>query len=78
MDEKEFQSVFSPAIARQLIRDGFRVYDIKADKLDRSKTIFIFEATPAFCEAFALIRSDRAEKHVATALSDAGIELGVL
>ena len=41
--EEEFVSVFSPRVARNLIKSGVQVVDIKPFKEDSSRTIFIFK-----------------------------------
>lgn len=42
---KNFKSIFKPAIARKLLKMGNKIVDIKAQKEDMNKTIFIFENT---------------------------------
>jgi hypothetical protein len=42
---RKFKSIFNAGVARHLIRKGNPVYDIKADKNNLDKTIFIFEIT---------------------------------
>lgn len=42
---KIYKSIFKPAIARRLLRMGNPISDIKAQKEDNNKTIFIFEET---------------------------------
>lgn len=42
---KKFTSIFKPKLARNLLKMGNLIYDIKADKLNTNKTIFIFENT---------------------------------
>lgn len=43
-----YKSIFSPSIARKLLKLGNQIYDIKADKKNKDKTIFIFEVTEKF------------------------------
>ena len=43
--EEEFVSVFSPRVARNLIKSGVQVVDIKPFKEDSNRTIFIFKKT---------------------------------
>lgn len=40
--------IFTPFVARNLLRMGNQIVDIKPDKNDKSKTIFIFEETEKF------------------------------
>lgn len=52
-----YKSVFNPRVARNLIRRGNIVYDIKADKREPQRTIFIFEATGKFWKDLEEINS---------------------
>ena len=40
-----YKSIFTPYVARNLLRMGNTIFDIKPDKNNSSKTIFIFEET---------------------------------
>ena len=42
---KEYISIFKPKIARRLLKMGNPIYDIKADKENSDRTIFIFKNT---------------------------------
>ncbi len=46
--KKEYKEIFTPYVARRLLRMGNPIYDIKPDKNNRDKTIFIFEITDKF------------------------------
>lgn len=46
--EKQYKEIFTPYVARRLLRMGNPVYDIKPDKLNKDKTIFVFEVTEKF------------------------------
>jgi len=35
--------IFNPKIARNLIKNGFNIIDIKADKNNTDRTIFVFK-----------------------------------
>ena len=50
--KKEYKLVFNAGVVRQLIRQGLPVVDIKADKTNPDKTVFVFKITPEFEEAF--------------------------
>ena len=54
----ETKSVFTPYVARRLLRMGNPIVDIKPCKEDRSKTIFVFEVTEKFKKDF-----EAASKH---------------
>ena len=41
----EYKSIFTPRIARYLLKQGNAICDIKADKHNKDKTVFIFELT---------------------------------
>ena len=41
--DREYISIFKPKRVRKLLKCGFHIYDIKADKEKKEKTIFIFE-----------------------------------
>ena len=46
--EKKGRCVYAAPVARELIRRGFRVMDIKPNKENKDKTVFIFEETDNF------------------------------
>ena len=48
----ETKSVFTPYVARRLLKMGNPIIDIKPCKEDRSKTIFVFEVTEKFKRDF--------------------------
>lgn len=41
----EYKSIFTPRIARYLLKRGNAIYDIKPDKNNKDKTVFVFELT---------------------------------
>lgn len=43
-NHKEYLTVFSAKVARQLLREGYTISDLKPDKLDteHKRTIFVF------------------------------------
>lgn len=45
---KQYKEIFTPYVARRLLRMGNPIYDIKPDKYNKEKTIFIFEITDKF------------------------------
>jgi len=47
-DFKKCKSIFNPYIARNLLKLGNQIIDIKPDKQCVDKTIFIFEQTEKF------------------------------
>lgn len=46
--DKRYKEIFTPYVARRLLRMGNPIIDIKPDKNNRDKTIFIFEVTDKF------------------------------
>lgn len=55
MAMKEFISIFKPKVARQLLKMGNQIVDIKADKNNTDRTIFIFRNTKKLIEDLTLI-----------------------
>lgn len=50
----ETKLVFTPYVARQLLRMGNPIVDIKPCKEDKLKTIFVFEVTEKFKRDFEI------------------------
>lgn len=46
--DKRYKEIFTPYVARRLLRMGNPIIDIKPDKNNRDKTIFVFEVTSKF------------------------------
>ena len=46
----EYKVVFDVRVARNLIKDGYKVVDIKPKKDYRNESVFIFEVVPGFIE----------------------------
>lgn len=63
--KKEYKLVFNAGVARQLIRMGLVVADIKKDRDNPDKTVFVFKRTPEFETAFAQINKEIAESKAA-------------
>lgn len=51
--KKEYKEIFTPYVARRLLKMGNPIYDIKPRKEDKSKTIFVFEVTEKFTRDMA-------------------------
>lgn len=58
---KEYKLVFNAGVARKLLKMGVQIADIKADRANKDKTVFVFKRNPAFEEAFAQINKEIAE-----------------
>ena len=62
---KEYKLVFNAGCARRLLKMGIPVADIKADRVNHDKTVFVFKRTPEFENAFAQINKEIAEAKAA-------------
>lgn len=61
--QKKYKCICSPCVARRLIRSGFRVADIKPNKNEEDRTVFVFENTKAFSVALSeIIENIRIER----------------
>ena len=63
--KKEYKLVFNAGVARQMIRMGLVVADIKKDRDNPDKTVFVFKRTPEFEATFAQINKEIAETKAA-------------
>lgn len=59
--KKEFKLVFNAGVARRLLKMGVNIADIKSDRTNPDKTVFVFKRTHEFEEAFAQINKEIAE-----------------
>ena len=59
--KKEFKLVFNAGVARRLLRMGVPIADIKSDRANPDKTVFVFKRTPEFEAAFTQINKEIAE-----------------
>lgn len=59
--KREYKLVFNSGVARRLLKMGVNIADIKADKNNPDKTVFVFKRTDDFEEAFAQINREIAE-----------------
>jgi hypothetical protein len=50
-----YKSIFTAGVARHLLRLGNPIYDIKPDKKNDDKTIFVFEETEKFKKDMASV-----------------------
>lgn len=58
---KEYKLVFNQGVVRRLLRMGVTIHDIKPDKENKEKTVFVFKRTPEFEAAFETINNEIAE-----------------
>lgn len=54
--------IFAPMIARRLLKAGCQIIDIKADRDDTKKTIFVFKKDEQFETALSEILNDLADE----------------
>ena len=59
--KKEFKLVFNAGVARRLLRMGINIADIKSDRANPDKTVFVFKRTPEFEAAFEQMNKEIAE-----------------
>ena len=59
--KKEYKLIFNAGCARRLLKMGIPIADIKADRTNVDKSIFVFKRTPEFEAAFAQINKEIAE-----------------
>lgn len=51
-----YKSIFTAGVARYLLKLGNPIYDIKPDKNNNDKTIFVFEETKKFVNDMASVK----------------------
>ena len=75
-EQTKCKSIFSPKLARALLKEGYTIKDIKPSRESPDRTIFLFEATPLFLKRF----EELSKKSGATVseVAQHGIELGVI
>ena len=63
--KKEFKLIFNAGCARRMLKMGIPIADIKSDRTNPDKTVFVFKRTPEFETAFAQINKEIAEAKAA-------------
>lgn len=58
MEERTHKLIFKAGIARALLGRGVPIADIKPDRNNKDKTVFVFERTPKFEEVFGQINAE--------------------
>ena len=75
-DTRTSRLIFDARIARKLLKDGFVVIDIKPNRENTDKSIFVFENTEEFKQALAQIMSDiKAKKEVSPEFEQIAMDL---
>lgn len=59
--KKEYKLVFNAGVSRRLLKMGIPIADIKSDRSNPDKTVFVFKRTDEFETAFAQINKEIAE-----------------
>lgn len=59
--KKEYKLVFNAGVSRRLLKMGINIADIKSDRTNPDKTVFVFKRTDEFERAFAQINKEIAE-----------------
>lgn len=62
MEEMNSKLVFSPQISRRLLKMGNQIIDIKADKNDQKRTVFVFKKDEKFNNDFNTVLNDIADE----------------
>ena len=63
--KKEYKLVFNAGVSRRLLKMGIPIADIKSDRVNPDKTVFVFKRTDDFESAFAQINKEIAEAKAA-------------
>ena len=61
ISKKEYKLVFNAGVTRRLLKMGVPIADIKKDRDNPDKTVFVFKRTPEFETAFEKINNEIAE-----------------
>ena len=56
--KKEYKLIFNAGCARRLLKAGCLIVDVKPDKENPVKTVFVFKRDEAFEKAFATINDE--------------------
>ena len=59
---KNTKLIFAPDIARRLLKGGCTIVDIKANKENPNKTVFVFKNDEHFQETLGTVLKERSEK----------------
>lgn len=57
MEEKKYKIIFNAGVARNLLKMGCQIVDIKPDRANPERSLFIFERTTEFENAFTEINT---------------------
>ena len=63
--KKEYKLVFNAGVSRRLLKMGIPIADIKSDRANPDKTVFVVKRTTEFETAFAQINKEIAEAKAA-------------
>ena len=63
--KKEYKLVFNAGVSRRLLKMGIPIADIKSDRANPDKTVFVFKRTSEFESAFSQINMEIAQAKAA-------------
>lgn len=56
--KKEYKLIFNQGVVRRMLRMGINIHDIKPDRANSERTVFVFKRTPEFEAAFEKINNE--------------------
>lgn len=56
--KKEYKLIFNQGVVRRMLRMGINIHDIKPDRANSERTVFVFKRTPEFEAAFEQINNE--------------------
>lgn len=62
MSEKRGRCIYAAPVARALVNRGFKIIDLKPNKYNHDKTVFVFEETADFNAALEEILNEYSER----------------
>lgn len=68
METRTTKCILNPSMARKLLKAGNPIVDIKANKVNKSKSVFIFEVTDKFTDDFTKIAEENKKTSKAGAI----------
>lgn len=63
-NQNDSKLIFKPRVARRLLKMGSKIIDIKADRENKQRTIFVFERDEAFDRNFDTVVNDLADEQI--------------
>lgn len=63
-NQNDSKLIFKPKVARRLLKMGAKLIDIKADRTNKQRTVFVFERDEAFDRNFNAVVNDLADERI--------------